>query len=304
MTALSLQDFLDAERQRVEDALVDVVAASTGALTDAVAAVAESVRYAVRAGGKRLRPILCITAYRAFQPQAPAALYRLAASLEVIHSYSLVHDDLPSMDDDDVRRGRPSTHIIHGVATATVAGAALIPLAARLASSAASELGLEDERRLELVRVLCRAAGGGGMVGGQLLDLRAEGRAVSLHEVERIHRLKTGALLAAAPVMGGMAAGATAVARDALSVYGSALGLAFQVADDILDVTGSTARLGKTAGRDTHLKKATYPALEGLDEARHRAEREVAIALAALDAAGVESEELKALGRYAVERDR
>jgi geranylgeranyl pyrophosphate synthase len=302
MTAFLLDPFLDRERERVERALAAAV--DVGVAGGAAEDVADAVRYAVGAGGKRLRPILAVAAFRAFHDHVPDALYRLAASLELIHTYSLVHDDLPSMDDDDVRRGRPSTHIAHGVATATVAGAALIPAAARLASAAGAELGLADARRAELVRTLCRAAGGGGMVGGQLLDLRAEGRAVTLPALERIHAMKTGALLRAAPVLGGMAAGADAVALDALAVYGAGLGLAFQVTDDILDVTGSSHRLGKTAGRDTQLEKATYPALAGLDEARRRAEREVEVALAALDAAGLESEELRALGRYAVERDR
>ncbi len=302
MTALLLESFLDRERARVDQALDDAVAGMGRG--GAAQAVTDAVRYAVAAGGKRLRPILCVAAYRAFHDRVPPALYRLAAALELIHTYSLVHDDLPSMDDDDMRRGRPSTHIAHGAATATVAGAALIPAAVRLASAAGAELGLEDDRRTELVRTLCRAAGGGGMVGGQLLDLRAEGRSVTLAELERIHAMKTGALLTAAPVLGGMAARAGDVALDALTIYGAGLGLAFQVADDILDVTGSSHRLGKTAGRDTQLEKATYPALAGLDEARRRAEREVEVALAALDAAGLESEELRALGRYAVERDR
>ena len=302
MTALLLESFLDRERERVDHALAGAVDVPHAG--GAVEAVAGAVRYAVGAGGKRLRPILCVAAYRAFHDRVPPALYRLAASLELIHTYSLVHDDLPSMDDDDMRRGRPATHIAHGVATATVAGAALIPAAARLVSAAGKELGLADDRRADLVRTLCRAAGGGGMVGGQLLDLSAEGRAVTLPELERIHAMKTGALLAAAPVLGGMAAGADRVALDALAVYGAGLGLAFQVTDDILDVTGSSHRLGKTAGRDTQLEKATYPALAGLEEARRRAKREVEVALAALDAAGLESEELRALGRYAVERDR
>lgn len=301
MSVLPLESYLSEEAERVRIALEDALPDPNGEGGSEVIAAA---RYAVEAGGKRLRPILCVAAYRAFRPMAPAAIYRLAASIELIHTYSLVHDDLPSMDNDEVRRGRPATHMAHGVATATAAGAALIPAAARLVSAAGADLGLSDDARAALVRTLCRAAGGGGMVGGQLLDLRAEGRPIPLDEMERIHRLKTGALLTAAPVLGGMAAGAGAVARDALMVYGSAVGLAFQVVDDILDVTGTATRLGKSAGRDTELEKATYPALAGLDGARELALREVDTALAALDAAGIESEELRMLGRYAVERDR
>lgn len=319
MTAFPLDAFLTRERERVDDALwraVDPLGAGRPASAPgpgsapgpapgtAAASVAAAIRYATGAGGKRLRPILCVAAYRAFHPTAPPALYGVAAAVELIHTYSLIHDDLPSMDDDDVRRGRPATHVAHGVATATVAGAALIPAAVRLALTSARDLGLGERVSTDLVLTLCRAAGGGGMVGGQLLDLGAEGREVGLDELERIHRLKTGALLSAAPVLGGIAAGADPVARDALTVYGSSLGLAFQVTDDILDLTGSTAVLGKTTGRDRQLAKATYPSLAGLEAARQRARWEVETAIAALDAAAVESEELRALARYAVERDR
>jgi geranylgeranyl diphosphate synthase, type II len=263
-----------------------------------------AARYALEAGGKRLRPILCATAYRAVAGDAPEAAYDLAASLEIIHTYSLVHDDLPSMDDDAVRRGRPATHIAFGVATATVAGAALIPLAARVALEACDALGLEEARAGAAVATLMAAAGAGGMVGGQALDLAAEGRRVSLDELEGIHRLKTGALLAAAAEVGGIAAGAGVVARNGLVVYGRALGLAFQIVDDILDVTGSTVVLGKTAGRDTELEKATYPGLAGVEGARERARAEAERARAALREVGLASPELEALARYAVERDR
>ncbi len=300
MTVSALDTLLSGERQRVDAVLRDVA----GEISGPTGAVAVAARYALDGGGKRLRPILCIAAYRAFRSSPPPALYRLAVALELVHTYSLIHDDLPGMDDDDVRRGRPATHIAHGVAAATVAGAALIPAAVGLVARAAADLGLADGVGTDLVRTLCRAAGGGGMVGGQLLDLEAEGRRVDLDGLARIHRLKTGALLAAAPLMGALAAGASPLARDAVTVYGASLGLAFQVTDDILDVTGSSAVLGKTAGRDSALEKATYPALMGLDAARRRAEEEVEGGLAALAAAGMESEELTALARYAVERDR
>ncbi len=291
--------YLAEERERVEAALAAALPYSTDEDP-----LAEAGRYAIRAGGKRLRPILCVAAYRAFHEPVPDAVYRLAASLELIHTYSLIHDDLPCMDDDDVRRGQPATHVAHGVATATVAGAALIPRAVALAVGAGRDLGLPSGVRRDLVLTLCAAAGAGGMVGGQALDLDAEGRAVSLPELERIHRLKTGALLAAGPVMGGIAGGAGPVARDALAVYGGSLGLAFQITDDILDVTGSTATLGKTAGRDVQLDKATFPALAGLEAARDRAAEEVEAACGALEAAGIQSRELVALARFAVARDR
>lgn len=298
MTNFPLAAWMEAERAAVEAALGDVLAGLGAGV------VAAAIRYAAEAGGKRLRPLLCVAAYRALAGTPPPPAYRLAAALELIHTYSLVHDDLPSMDDDPVRRGRPSTHVAHGVRAATLAGAAMIPLAARTAAEAAAALGLEDGARGRIVSALCAAAGAGGMVGGQMLDLEAEGRQVGLDALERIHRLKTGALLAVAPRLGGLAARADVRTLDALAVYGESLGLAFQITDDILDVTGSTAVLGKTAGRDTQLEKATYPALEGVDGAAGRAREAVAVARAALEAVGIESEELTALAAYAVERDR
>lgn len=295
-----LEGFLAAARAPVDAALAGIVAGPAGPPGDAV-------RYAVESGGKRLRPILCVAAYEAVagvEAPIPEPVYRLAASLELIHTYSLIHDDLPGMDDDAVRRGRPSTHVAHGEAAATIGAVALIPLAVRVAMESGRDLGLESGVIRTLAGTLCAAAGAGGMVGGQSLDLEAEGRSVTLAELEAIHRRKTGALLAAAPVMGGWAAGAERGARDALAVYGESLGLAFQIADDILDVTGDTAMLGKTAGRDTALDKATFPALEGLHRARARADREVDRALAALEEGGIRSEALAALARFAVSRDR
>ena len=298
MTARVVDTLKDRERPVIEQAIAGIIdGTGAGPLTDAV-------RYALDAGGKRLRPLLCVAAYRALAGDVQPAFYRLAASLELIHTYSLIHDDLPGMDDDPIRRGRPSTHVTHGEATATVAAAALIPLAARsvLEAGRALELGADVQR--ELVRTLCTAAGAAGMVGGQWLDLEAEGRRVTVRELEAIHRRKTGALLAAAPVMGGLAAEADQGTREALGVYGSAVGLAFQITDDILDVTGDTAVLGKAAGRDTELEKATFPSLEGLDAARARAGAEVDRAVEALQAAGIRSEELEKLARFAATRDR
>lgn len=295
---IRIETFLAREQESVDGALTGIVdAAGPGPIVDAV-------RYALEAGGKRLRPVLCVAGYRAVAGAAPAPVYRLAAALELIHTYSLIHDDLPGMDDDAVRRGRPSTHVAHGEAAATLAAAALIPRAAAVVDAAGRDLKLDEGVRRDLVGALCRAAGAGGMVGGQLLDLEAEGREISLQELEEIHRRKTGALLAAAPLMGGVAAGASPDERAALGDYGAALGLAFQIADDILDVTGDAAVLGKTAGRDRALEKATFPALAGLDGARERAEAEVERAIAALETGGIRSDELTALAHFAVTRDR
>jgi geranylgeranyl pyrophosphate synthase len=298
VTSSDLVAFLDAERRAVDASLARAVAMPTTPATLAV-----PIRYAVTGGGKRVRPILCVAAYRAFRAPVPAPVYDLAAALELVHTYSLMHDDLPSMDDDDVRRGRDSTHVAHGVTAATVAGAALIPVAVRVAAAACDALALDPPRRQEILQGLCVAAGAGGMVGGQALDLEAEGRDLSLEELEWIHRRKTGALLGIAPLMGGVAAGAGQAERDALQVYGAALGLAFQITDDILDVTATTAALGKTVGRDDALAKATFVGVTGVASARLRARDQVEMALAALDAAEIESEELVALARFAAERE-
>jgi geranylgeranyl diphosphate synthase, type II len=292
-----LDAFLSTERRAVDAALDRALA-----LPSAPNAIAAPLRYAVAGGGKRVRPILCVAGYRAFAGVAPDPVYDLASSLELIHAYSLIHDDLPSMDDDPVRRGRAATHVAHGVAPATVAGAALIPLAVQIADDACTTLGLDRDRRHAILLGLCAVAGGGGMVGGQVLDLEAEGQDLTVDELEGIHRRKTGALLGVAPLMGGIAAGAGATDQDALRVYGAAIGLAFQIADDILDATATTAALGKTAGRDGAMAKATFAGVTGIEAARSRARQEVGTALAALDAAGIRSDALVALARFAVER--
>jgi len=286
----------------VERALAEVLAEE---LAGWPAPLADAVRYAVMGGGKRFRPILCIAAFRAVSVDEPGpAVYRIACALELIHAYSLVHDDLPCMDDSDLRRGRPTTHRVHGAAVAAVAGAAMIPLACRVLDSGAADLGLPAGERADALRELCVAAGAAGMVGGQWLDLEAEGREVSLPELERVHRAKTGALLAAAPALGGRAARAAQPMIHALASYGRSLGLAFQITDDLLDVTAHAAELGKPAGRDQVLGKATFPALLGVDAARKRARAEADAAIATLRAAGIRSPELEALARYAVDRAR
>jgi geranylgeranyl pyrophosphate synthase len=299
---LDVETFLGAERARVNAAL-EALAPTLAA--GAPGALAEPVRYALATPGKRVRPALCAAAWRALKGgDAPEAVYRLAASLELVHTYSLVHDDLPCMDDDDLRRGRPTVHRAFDPPRALLAGAALIPAAAAVLDSAAVELGLDAERRRALVLELCRAGGAEGMVGGQLLDLEGEGKALDGAALERIHRWKTGALLAASLRVGALAAGADERELAALTVYGEDLGLAFQIVDDVLDVTGDAAQLGKTAGKDEHARKATYPALFGIDGARALAAARIAEATAALHTAGIASPELEALARYVLERRR
>ncbi|HET9982004.1 MAG TPA: farnesyl diphosphate synthase [Longimicrobiales bacterium] len=301
MPDFDLEALLRRRRAAVEAALARSL---DDLLRGAPPAVAEPARYAVAAGGKRLRPILCLAAYEAAGGAPAAGVLGVACGIELIHTYSLVHDDLPCMDDDDLRRGQPTTHRRFGEAAAVLAGAALIPLACRAVLRGGADLGLEPGARTALVRELCVAAGGGGMVGGQLLDLGAEGRPVTAPELEAIHRAKTGALLAASAKLGAMAAGAPDGVVAALGAYGAAVGLAFQIADDVLDVTGESERLGKTAGRDADLGKATFPALLGLEAARRRADDEADRAVAALEAERVATPELVALARYAARRDR
>ncbi|MFI5228488.1 MAG: polyprenyl synthetase family protein, partial [Gemmatimonadales bacterium] len=236
-------------------------------------------------------------------PQRSEAEAGVAAAIEVVHAYSLVHDDLPCMDDDDMRRGRPTVHRKFGVRVATAAGVAMVPLAAAAALDGARAMGLEPSACGEIVATLMRASGGGGMIGGQLLDLEGEGRQSTLEELERTHRAKTGALIRAALVVGALAGGATCEQRDALERFGDAIGLAFQIADDVLDITATTDRLGKPAGRDLDLHKGTYPAVLGIPDARRRADALAAEACAALKSAELSSPELDALARFVVERE-
>ena len=280
------------------DAALQSVAAD--AQRSAAGRVGEAIGYALSGEGKRIRGLLVLAAYRACGGGGDACA--LAAAVEVVHAYSLVHDDLPCMDDDDVRRGRPTVHKAYDVATATAVGLAMIPLAARAAWRGAQSLGLPPERCAAIVRRLMRASGAEGMVGGQLMDLDAEGQAVSVEQLQRIHHGKTGSLIEAAVVIGGMGADARPPVLAGLERYGASVGLAFQIADDVLDVTSTTAELGKTAGRDADLHKSTYPALLGIEGARDRAARLVAAAVGELDALGLDAGALRALAEFAVQR--
>jgi len=300
--AFDTGSFLKRERERVERALGEV---SDRLASEAASPLGGAIRYALGTRGKRLRPVLCCAAYRAVAGAEPGpGVYRLACALELVHTYSLVHDDLPCMDDDDLRRGRPTVHRVHGLAAAVLAGAALLPGAAALADEEGAGLGLSPEERGRLVSELCAAAGAGGMVGGQLLDLQGEGAELDASALERIHRAKTGALLAASLRVGALAARGGPAQLRGLSGYGEALGLAFQIVDDVLDVIAPSDALGKTAGKDATSRKSTYPALFGVDGARSLARERVEEALDALDGAGIDSAELAALAAYVVERER
>ena len=295
--AFDLDAFLRAGRDQAERALA-------GIDYDGIPhALRPPIEYALRVGGKRLRPILCAAAWSAVTDAPPRIdVLRAASALELIHAYSLVHDDLPFMDDDDLRRGKPTTHRTYGVATATVAGAAMIALAFRVFADALERLDLPPVHHDDAFALLGEASGAAGMVGGQWLDLAAEGRALAQPELERVHALKTGALIRAAVVIGGLLARVTPAQRDALATYGASIGLAFQIADDLLDARGDSAAIGKTAGRDAALAKSTYPGLLGIEGADARARDEVEQGLRALDRAGLRSPALDALARYAVDR--
>ncbi len=258
----------------------------------------QAMRYSVFAGGKRLRPALVLAGCRAVGGSYAACAPALAA-VELLHTYTLVHDDLPAMDDDDLRRGRPTCHKAFDEATAILAGDAL----QTLAFEALAEISGEA------VRVLARAAGSRGVVGGQQEDIDAEGSPVDASpacraRLERIHRGKTAALIRASVEIGGLSGGATPAQRAALVAYGEAIGLAFQVADDVLDATADAATLGKTPGKDAEQGKLTYVAVHGLTAARAEAERLLAEALVALVPLGAAAEPLAALGRFVVQRDR
>lgn len=293
-------DYLASELPAVEAALERAIR-TIEARGDVPADVAAAIRHGVTSGGKRLRPILCVTAWRACGGAEGDAPYDLAASIEMIHAYSLMHDDLPCMDDAELRRGRPTTHVELGEAVTTRAGAALIPLAALQALRSARALGCDEATCRDVADLLMRASGAGGMVGGQWVDLQGEGQALDATELDGLHRMKTGALLATSLDMGAVAARASGPVRAGLLEYGRAIGLAFQIADDILDATASAETLGKNPS-DAELDKSTYVALFGLTEARGRAEAEVERAIEALRRPGVESAELEALARFVVER--
>ena len=261
----------------------------------------QALSYALRTPGKRVRAALLMAAYRASGGGSPA-IAGVAAAVETVHTYSLVHDDLPCMDNDDLRRGRPTTHRAFDVATATRVGYLLVPVAARILAVSSGQLGLPPATLGSMAGELFEAGGIQGMVGGQWLDLEAERRRLPLTELIEVHQGKTGALIRAACTLGGMAAEAAPGSLEALTAYGEDIGLAFQIADDVLDATGTSEELGKPAGRDAQLAKSTYVVLLGIAGARAEAQRLARSAVAHLDRAGVASGALGALAGYIVTR--
>jgi geranylgeranyl diphosphate synthase, type II len=256
--------------------------------------------YSLFPGGKRLRPILAIAACRALGGRVSDVL-PVAASIEMVHTYSLIHDDLPALDNDDLRRGRATSHRVFGEAMAILAGDALLTHAFEVAASHPQTPRL-GSRKVEAIGLLARAAGVAGMIGGQVMDLETEGRRYSYGTLSRIHRDKTGALISASVQIGGIMAGASRSELKALRSYGDSIGLAFQIVDDILDREGDPARLGKSVGKDAVARKATFPALLGLTASRRRAEDSVRRAGRALERLGARGRPLRDLSRYILNR--
>jgi len=258
----------------------------------------KAMRYSVFAGGKRLRPVLVAAGAEAVGGHAEAVM-PAACAVEMIHTYSLIHDDLPAMDNDDFRRGVPTNHKVFGEAIAILAGDALLTLAFRLLADSA---GVDAQRLREVVAEVADAAGSAGMVGGQVADIECEGKPADAATVDYIHSHKTAALIRASIRSGAILAGATPSELQALRAAGDALGLAFQIMDDILDITATSEELGKTAGKDQAQQKATYPAVHGLEVSRRRARALVADAHAALEPFGPRALPLRALGTFIIER--
>jgi geranylgeranyl diphosphate synthase, type II len=259
----------------------------------------KAMRHSVFAGGKRLRPILCMQAGRMIAASLPQGIEELGAALEMLHTYSLIHDDLPALDNDDLRRGRPTCHKVFGEAIAILAGDALQTQAYEVLA----RLQCPAEARTKIIEEIARGTGSlNGMIGGQVVDLEAEHRQPDAAMLEYIHRAKTAALITASVVSGGLFAAATTAEVEKLRCFGQNVGLAFQIVDDVLDVTQTSEQLGKTAGKDTAAEKATYPALFGIDESLKKAGRLVKKACAELDSFGSRANTLRSLARFLVER--
>lgn len=295
MTDHTLDDFRARCAARVETALDQILPP----VSVQPSRLHEAMRYTVLAGGKRIRPLLAYAAGEALGLEA-ALLDRPACAVEMIHAYSLIHDDLPAMDDDDLRRGRPTCHRAFDEATAILAGDALQTLAFQALAEAP---GLSAESRVAMVSALARASGARGMVGGQAMDLEAEGTPLNLVQLENIHIHKTGALIRVSVQMGVLAhGGLDADKAERLDHYAKCLGLAFQIQDDVLDVEGDTAQIGKTAGRDQELNKATYPALVGLAEAKAMANQLITEAIESVAIFGERAQPLVWIANALLER--
>lgn len=290
-----LKETLEAGQQLADTALDRLIPKETAHPVS----IHKAMRHSVFAGGKRLRPVLCFEAGRMVAESLPEGIDELGAALEMLHTYSLIHDDLPALDNDDLRRGRPTCHKAFGEALAILAGDALQTQAYEVLSL----LKCPAAARVRIIETIARATGTiDGMIGGQVVDLEAEHTKPTVEMLEYIHRSKTAALITASLVSGGMYAGATEKQIGHLQAFGSKIGLAFQIVDDVLDVTQTSEQLGKTAGKDTASEKATYPALFGIEASVQKADALVNEAFEQLESFGEQATRVKELARFLVER--
>jgi geranylgeranyl diphosphate synthase type II len=283
-------------RQKKVDAALDRFLPSA---TTKPTTIHEAMRYSIFAGGKRLRPVICLASAEVLHGKIEEAM-PLACAVECIHTYSLIHDDLPSMDNDDFRRGKPTSHKVYGEGIAVLAGDALLTIAFEIAASCKA---WPRYSHADVIHELASAAGSQALVAGQVADLEGEGKKISVKELQYIHLNKTAALIASSIRLGAMSANATPKQLERLTDFGQSLGLAFQVIDDILDVTQTTEKLGKSAGKDITAQKATYPALLGLAKAKKEADRLTARARAALKPFGRDAAPLEAIADYLLSRE-
>jgi geranylgeranyl diphosphate synthase, type II len=295
---VEIRHYLNEQRQIIETALQKYMLKAEGPFARHI----ESMRYSLFVGGKRLRPILCLAAGGTINPDTAMRnkLLPVACALECVHTYSLIHDDLPAMDDDDLRRGKPTNHTLFGEAGAILAGDGLLTWAFDLLTG--SESALPPDRLMEITHLIARAAGSLGMVGGQSLDIAYENKDFPFDILQTIHRSKTGALLTCAVHVGAVAAGANPEETESLLRYGNQIGLAFQIVDDLLDVTATTEQLGKAAGGDAKKGKATYPAFFGIEASRRKALDAVCAAKDALADFNEKAEPLRALADFIYSR--
>jgi geranylgeranyl diphosphate synthase, type II len=292
---MDIKNYLNNKLQTVEEGLEALMLAATGSFSGHI----EAMRYSLFAGGKRVRPILCLAAGEALDnsPETMNNLLPFACALECIHTYSLIHDDLPAMDDDELRRGKPTNHILFGEAGAILAGDGLLTFAFELLSNTALS-AIPAESRLRIIQLIAKAAGPLGMVGGQALDIESEKVAVSFPVLQTIHKAKTGALITCSIQAGAIGAGASLDQVEKLTVYGEKIGLAFQIIDDLLNVTSTTEQLGKAAGSDANRGKATYPAFFGIEKTTSMAKEAVDEALEALVGFDRKADPLRHIATY------
>ncbi len=294
---MDIQDYLKQQQDKIDSFLTQVVPPGN----PLAKTLYESMQYSLLGGGKRIRPILTLAAAEAVGSQSHVIM-PYAAALELIHTYSLVHDDLPAMDNDDYRRGRPTNHKVYGDGLAILAGDALLTMAFELCSQPATESGIPADRQVNVMYELAVGAGHDGMVGGQVMDIQAENQDIDLITLQTIHNYKTGKLIRAAVRIGSLLGGATQVQLENLTGYAEDIGLAFQIADDVLNMTGTREELGKDAGTDAKRGKKTYPSFYGIDGARDLAADCVSRALKRLDDFDDRADPLRALANYVVQR--